>query len=53
MTAAVMGITFILASAGFGQVRRLAAYGGLFQRISIVTGFAWLTAISVRARRAL
>jgi hypothetical protein len=53
MTAAVTGITFVLASAAFGQVRRLVALGGLFQRISVVTGFVWLTAISVRARRAL
>jgi hypothetical protein len=53
MTAAVTGITFVLASAAFGQVRRLVARGGLFQRISVVTGFAWLTAISVRARRAV
>ena len=53
MTAAVMGFTLVLASAAFGQVRRLVAYGGLFQRTSVVTGFVWLTAISIRARRAL
>ena len=53
MTAAVMSITFVLASAAFGQVRRLVAYGGLFQRVSVVAGFSWLTAISIRARRAL
>jgi hypothetical protein len=38
-----------LAAAGFGQSPRLVHLGGLFQRASIVTGFAWLTALSVRA----
>jgi hypothetical protein len=28
---------------------RLGGYGGLFQRTSIITGFAWLTAASSRA----
>lgn len=40
-----MGITFVLASAAFGQVRRLVAYGGLFQRISVVTGFSFETSL--------
>jgi hypothetical protein len=38
-----------LAGAGFGQSPRLAGYAGLFQRVSIITGFAWLTAVSARA----
>jgi hypothetical protein len=37
-----------LAAAGFGQSPRLVQLGGLFQRISIITGFAWLTALSAR-----
>jgi hypothetical protein len=37
------------AGAGFSQSPRLAGYGGLFQRASIITGFAWLTAVSTRA----
>ena len=53
MTGAVMCITFVLASAAFGQVRRLVAYGGVFQRISVVAGFSWLTASFIRARRSL
>jgi hypothetical protein len=53
ITAAVMSITFVLASAAFGQVRRLVAYGGVFQRISVVAGFWWLTASFIRARRSL
>jgi hypothetical protein len=38
-----------LAGAGFGQPSRLGRYGGLFQRVSIIAGFAWLTAVTVRA----
>ena len=44
-----MPVTMALAGAGFGQSSRLGRYGGLFQRASIITGFAWLTAISARA----
>jgi hypothetical protein len=48
-TAVTMPVTMALAGAGFGQPSRLGRYGGLFQRVSIVTGFAWLTAVSARA----
>jgi hypothetical protein len=44
-----MPVTMVLAGAGFGQSSRLGGYGGLFQRASIITGFAWLTALSARA----
>jgi hypothetical protein len=40
-----------LAGAGFGQSPRLVSLGGLFQRASIITGLAWLTALSARALR--
>jgi hypothetical protein len=40
-----------LAGAGFGQSPRLVNLGGLFQRVSIITGFAWVTALSARALR--
>ena len=40
-----MGITFVLASAAFGQVRRLVTYGGVFQRISVVTGLSFETSL--------
>jgi hypothetical protein len=43
--------TIALAGAGFGQSPRLVNLGGLFQRISIITGFAWLTAVSAQALR--
>jgi hypothetical protein len=48
-TAVTMPVTMALASAGFGQPSRLGGYGGLLQRASIITGFAWLTAVSARA----
>jgi len=48
-TAITMPAALVLAAAGFGQSPRLVRLGGLFQRASIVTGFAWLTAVSARA----
>lgn len=40
-----------LFGAGFGQASpRLTDHAGMFQRATIVSGFAWLTALSVRAR---
>jgi hypothetical protein len=50
-TAVTMLATMALAAAGFGQSPRLVHLGGLFQRASIITGFAWLTALSARALR--
>ena len=37
---------------GLGQSPRLVSLGGLFQRASIITGFAWLSATFARALRA-
>jgi hypothetical protein len=50
-TAVTMLMTMALAGAGFGQLPRLVNFGGLFQRASIITGFAWLTALSAQAFR--
>jgi hypothetical protein len=50
-TAVTMLTTMALAGAGFGQSPRLINFGGLFQRASIITGFAWLTALSAQALR--
>jgi hypothetical protein len=50
-TAVTMPVTVALAGAGFGRSSR-RDYGGLFQRASIITGFAWLTAVSARALHA-
>ena len=41
--------SMLLAGAGFGQSPRFVSRGGLFQRVSIITGFGWLTALSARA----
>jgi hypothetical protein len=48
-TAASMLTNMSLAGAGFNQSPRLVDLAGLFQRASIVTGFAWITALSARA----
>jgi hypothetical protein len=50
-TAVTMLAAMTLAGAGFGQSPRLVSLGGLFQRASIITGLAWLTALSARALR--
>ena len=50
-TAVTMLTTMALAGAGFGQSPWLINLGGLFQRASIITGFAWLTALSAQALR--
>jgi hypothetical protein len=43
--------SMVLAGAGFGQSPRLVNLAGLFQRASIITGFAWLTTLSAQALR--
>jgi hypothetical protein len=48
-TAVAMPVTAALAGAGYGRSSSLGGYGGLLQRASIITGFAWLTAVSARA----
>lgn len=47
-SAMAMAATFVLFGAAFSE-GRLAGYGGIFQRISIATGFSWISALSVRA----
>jgi hypothetical protein len=51
-TAVTMLTAMALAGAAFGQVPQLVSRGGLFQRVSIVSGFTWLTAVSARTLRA-
>lgn len=41
----------VLASVAFNQNPALVNYGGLLQRVSVTTGFAWLTALATRALR--
>jgi hypothetical membrane protein len=45
----------VTAVAMLGLIQGLAseAYAGLFQRITIVVGWTWLTALAVRSRRAI
>ena len=50
-TGVLMLTTTGLFGAGFSQKEGLVSVAGLFQRIAIVTGFGWLTGLSVRARR--
>jgi hypothetical protein len=50
-SAVVMTGAFVLFGAGFGGVRQLAGGAGIFQRISIGTGFGWLSTLSLRAVR--
>jgi hypothetical protein len=41
----------MLFAAAFGGAPQLVRSGGLFQRISIATGFGWLSALSFRSLR--
>jgi hypothetical protein len=50
-TCAAFVSTFALSSAGFAEASRLAKVGGLFQRLSLSSGFLWLTLRAARALR--
>jgi hypothetical protein len=43
---------FVLATMGFEQNPALVEVGGLFQRITVVAGWTWLTLLAVKAIRA-
>ncbi|TDQ54241.1 DUF998 domain-containing protein [Actinorugispora endophytica] len=43
LSAAVLPAFFLLASAGFSQTEGFVELGGLYQRISVVTGLTWTT----------
>ena len=47
----ITGIAFIvmlvITSAGFAQVEGLVNYAGLFQRITLTIGWAWLTLLAI------
>ncbi len=45
--------SFVLFGAAFGGKPNLTGSGGIFQRLSIVAGFGWVTALSCRTLRAL
>jgi hypothetical protein len=44
-----MATTSALFAAAFGQAAGLVVWGGLLQRVSIATGFGWMSALSLRA----
>jgi hypothetical protein len=41
---------FVVTSVAFGQNERLVAYGGLFQRVTLTTGWLWLTLLALHLR---
>jgi hypothetical protein len=47
------GVCFVFRGRAFGGMPRFAGMGGIFQRISIASGFGWLTAVSLRALSSL
>jgi hypothetical protein len=49
---ATTGASGLFGAAFDGTAPRLARRGGVFQRISIATGFGWIGALSLRALRA-
>jgi hypothetical protein len=52
ITGAAFVVGFVLASLGFGQVQSLVDFGGLFQRITIIIGWGWLSLLAVHLLRA-
>jgi hypothetical protein len=51
LTALAFVAAFGLSSAGFGQAQGLVNVAGLLQRVAVAAGWAWLTALAVRAQR--
>lgn len=47
LTGITMIVTFAIAGIGFMQILWFADFGGVFQRISIIAGWAWLTLIAL------
>jgi hypothetical membrane protein len=51
VTGVVLVSAFILSSAGFGQTEGLVDVAGLFQRVTLIVGFGWLTLLAVHFLR--
>lgn len=49
VTGLVYAVSFVLASAGFGQAESLVALAGLFQRVAVTVGFGWLTLLAIHS----
>jgi hypothetical protein len=47
VTGGVFAVAFVLSSIAFGQAEGFVGFGGLFQRITISSGWAWLTLLAV------
>jgi hypothetical membrane protein len=47
LTGVVFLGAFVLANAGFGQAEGLVEVAGLFQRVALIVGFAWLSLLAV------
>jgi hypothetical protein len=53
VSGALFLVTFFLASAAFAQRPGLVEFGGLFQRVTVIIGFTWLTLLAARTYQAL
>jgi Protein of unknown function (DUF998) len=51
-SAVAMLVGVARANAGFSQDPRFVRLGGLFQRVTVITGFGWLTALAVHSLKA-
>ncbi|PZG44476.1 DUF998 domain-containing protein [Spongiactinospora gelatinilytica] len=51
-TAVVFATSLVMSQLGFNQLEPWVDHAGLFQRITIVTGLAWLTLLGLYLRRA-
>ena len=52
LTGITFVIMFVLTSAAFAQVEGLVSYAGLFQRVTLTIGWAWLTLLAVYVLKA-
>lgn len=51
LSGALFLVLFFVCSAGFSQVEGLVDVAGLVQRVTVVIGFAWITAVSLHLLR--
>ncbi|MFI7062197.1 DUF998 domain-containing protein [Kribbella sp. NPDC050124] len=51
LSATAFAATFVLAGTGFDQTESLVDVAGLFQRLAVTIGWAWLFALALRVRR--
>ncbi|TCO22095.1 uncharacterized protein DUF998 [Kribbella steppae] len=51
LSATTFVVCFLLASSGFSQTASLVDVAGLFQRLAVTIGWAWMFALALRIRR--